>query len=153
MIVQEHAGLFEHVLLPSGSETMKPEKIAPSNVKKVRDTLKSAVREWSKYGEPEREQPYKPILEEVESYCKELGVKPLNTPTGKRVSVLNPGCGMGRLVYEFARRGFKTQGNEFTYFMLLASQYILNQAKSAESFLIFPFIHNFHNLKSVEAAF
>ena len=55
MIVQDHANLFEHVQLPSGSETMKPEKIAPNNIKKVRDTLKSAVREWSTYGQIERE--------------------------------------------------------------------------------------------------
>jgi carnosine N-methyltransferase len=107
MIVQDHAGMFEHIVLPSGCETMKPEKIAPNNVKKIRDTLKSAVREWSKYGEPEREQAYTPILEEIASFCKETGKQAFDFSTGKRVSVLNPGCGMGRLVYELARRGYK----------------------------------------------
>lgn len=46
--------------------------------------------------------------------------------TGERLSVLLPGCGMGRLVFEFALRNFRSQGNEFAYFMLLASNFILN---------------------------
>jgi len=33
---------------------------------------------------------------------------------------------MGRLVFDFALEGYKSQGNEFTYFMLLASNFVLN---------------------------
>lgn len=46
-------------------------------------------------------------------------------PNGERVSILHPGCGMGRLVFDFALKGYKSQGNEFAYFMLLASNFIL----------------------------
>jgi len=42
------------------------------------------------------------------------------------VRVLTPGCGLARLTWEIAREGFVSQGNEFSYFMLLASYVILN---------------------------
>jgi len=69
---------------------------------------------------------YQPIIDEVKGYFNEQG-KPIIDPiTGQRLSVLHPGCGLGRLVFEFAVRGFKSQGNEFAYFMLLSSNFILN---------------------------
>ena len=43
------------------------------------------------------------------------------------VSILVPGAGLGRLAYELARLGYTCQGNEFSMFMLLASNFILNQ--------------------------
>ena len=76
-----------------------------------------------------------------------------NKETGERISVLHPGCGLGRLVFEFALRNYKSQGNEFAYFMLLGSNFILNQSQHAEQFEIYPFIHNFSNLKRSEQAF
>jgi carnosine N-methyltransferase len=71
---------------------------------------------------------YGPIMEEIHSYFPE----PINKQTGERVSILHPGCGMGRLVFDLALEGYKSQGNEFTYFMLLASNFILNQAERKE---------------------
>ena len=44
-----------------------------------------------------------------------------------RVSILVPGAGLGRLAFELAQRGYTCQGNEFSMFMLLASNFILNQ--------------------------
>lgn len=43
------------------------------------------------------------------------------------VSILVPGAGLGRLAFELAQRGYACQGNEFSMFMLLASNFILNQ--------------------------
>ena len=43
------------------------------------------------------------------------------------VSILVPGAGLGRLAYELARQGYSCQGNEFSMFMLLGSNFILNQ--------------------------
>jgi len=37
--------------------------------------------------------------------------------TGEKVKVLVPGCGLGRLVFEFAKEGFEVVGNEFSYYM------------------------------------
>jgi carnosine N-methyltransferase len=71
---------------------------------------------------------YKPIIVEVKDYFPE----PIDPKTGKKISILHPGCGMGRLVFDFALQGYKSQGNEFTYFMLLASNFILNYTQKKE---------------------
>ena len=49
--------------------------------------------------------------------------------------VLIPGSGLGRLVWESAFLGFDAQGNEFSYFMLLASFLLLNGYQQTISFL------------------
>lgn len=43
------------------------------------------------------------------------------------VKVLVPGAGLGRLAYEIASMGYTCQGNEFSLFMLIASNFILNK--------------------------
>ena len=40
--------------------------------------------------------------------------------------VLVPGSGLGRLALEICARGYATQGNEFAYFMLIVSNFLLN---------------------------
>jgi carnosine N-methyltransferase len=62
------------------------------------------------------------------------------------ISVLIPGAGLGRLLYEFAKAGYKAQGNDFSYFLLLASNFILNCSSQAEEFEIKPLIHSFSNV-------
>jgi carnosine N-methyltransferase len=47
---------------------------------------------------------YKPLIDEVESYFP----NPINSETGERVSILHPGCGMGRLVFDLALKGYKS---------------------------------------------
>ena len=76
-------------------------------------------------------------LERVSPSCKH--------PNGNLKSVLHPGSGLGRLPFEVALKGFKSQGNEFSYFMLLCSNYILNMSNTEEQFELFPFIHSFSN--------
>jgi carnosine N-methyltransferase len=105
----------------------KPMYIKPSDVVKMRSTIKSFLRDWSKEGQSERDMCYAPIMEEVKAHFP----KPIKED-GSRVSILHPGCGMGRLVFDFALQGYKSQGNEFTYFMLLASNFILNYTDKAE---------------------
>lgn len=55
------------------------------------------------------------------------------------------GAGLGRLVFDFAVDGYAAQGNEFSYFMLVASNFILNMNQNIERFEIQPFIHTFSN--------
>lgn len=43
------------------------------------------------------------------------------------IKVLVPGAGLGRLAFEIARQGFQCQGNEFSLFMLFASNFVLNR--------------------------
>jgi len=69
-----------------------------------------------------------------------------------RLSVLVPGAGLGRLAHDIAKLGYHAEGNEFSYFMLLMSDYIMNQC-SPEKFgpdVIFPYIHQFSNVVTPE---
>lgn len=45
----------------------------------------------------------------------------------KMVSILVPGAGLGRLAFEIAQCGYSCQGNEFSFFMLLGSNFVINQ--------------------------
>jgi carnosine N-methyltransferase len=49
-----------------------------------------------------------------------------------RPKVLVPGAGLARLCCELAGEGFEAQGNEFAYFMLIASAFILNAVTEKE---------------------
>jgi carnosine N-methyltransferase len=66
--------------------------------------------------------------------------------SGEQINVLLPGVGLGRLLYEFAKLGYKAQGNEFSYYMLLSSNFILNCTSTKEEFEIQPLIHSFSNV-------
>lgn len=88
---------------------------------KVRSTLRSFVRDWTKEGEDERNACYAPCLEALERYFpqkssageKEVEIiidgedSKLCRKTRERsdVKVLVPGCGLGRLAMEIAARG------------------------------------------------
>mmetsp|Transcript_5721 Transcript_5721/g.8130 ORF Transcript_5721/g.8130 Transcript_5721/m.8130 type:complete len:400 (-) Transcript_5721:1132-2331(-) len=106
---------------------------------KVRSTLHSLVRDWSAEGATERQQCYEPLL-------IELGRR--FPKAGSQVRVLVPGAGLGRLALEIAARGYSAQGNEFSYHMLLVSNFILNGgATESESIEIQPFIDQPSNLR------
>ena len=45
----------------------------------------------------------------------------------EQVQILVPGAGLGRLAFEIAKRGYSCQGNEFSLFMLFASNFVLNK--------------------------
>jgi carnosine N-methyltransferase len=126
-IVADYQGLFEMQVLPNGQSVLRPERVRPQDIVKMRSTLRSFMREWSAEGKVERDQSFQPIMDEVEDYfVKQLGRQPFDKNTGERVSVLMPGCGLGRLVFDFALKGYRAQGNEFAYFCLLSSNFILN---------------------------
>jgi carnosine N-methyltransferase len=114
----------------------------------MRSTLKLFVRDWAaevsfilKKGAVERDKCYLPILDEFKKYFP----NPVKE-NGSLYSVLLPGAGLGRLVYEFAKLGYKSQGNEFSYFMLLSSNFILNCTTNNEQYEIQPMIHSYSNL-------
>lgn len=66
---------------------------------------------------------------------------------------MHPGCGLGRLVFEFAKKGFRSQGNEFSYFCLLMSNFILNVTERRNAYEVYPYIHSLSNLKNIDDAF
>ncbi|CAD2097714.1 N2227-like protein, putative [Plasmodium vinckei] len=109
------------------------------NMSKVRSTLRQFVRDWSIEGIEERQNAYDPILKSLEKY---LPITDNYTP-----KILCPGSGLGRLPYEVAKRGYRSQGNEFSYFMLLSSNFILNYYNQKDSLHIQPYCINTLNRK------
>ena len=118
---------------------------APMDMEKVQSTIKQFVRDWSKEGEAERDMCYKPILEEIEAVYGDL-----NTSQRNGINILVPGSGLGRLAYEIASRGYVCQGNEFSLYMLIASNYVLNKCKSKNCYTIHPWVHQYTNVVSQE---
>lgn len=127
----------------SSKERGKEKKVSNHDVDKVRSTLKQFVRDWSEEGASEREAAYNPILEALEKRFAHV-------PTAQRgqIRVLVPGAGLGRLAFEIAWKGFSCQGNEFSFFMLLASHFILNKTISTNQHVLYPFIHSSSNWRT-----
>ena len=109
-----------------------------SDIDKARSTLRQFYRDWSEAGFAEREVCYSPVMTALEYERQRL-------PEGKQLSVLVPGAGLGRLVFDLCRSGYVAEGNEISYHQLLASSYILNECDAAEKHTIFPWIHTFSN--------
>jgi carnosine N-methyltransferase len=111
----------ENLFINSKSNIEPKELVLPldPDSDKVIITIKQIVRDWADSGAKERDQCYKPILEELEQY---FPIREKN-----QFKVLVPGAGLGRLVYEIALRGFFCEGNEFSLFMLIASNFVLNR--------------------------
>lgn len=119
------------------SDRIKSDQITtPRDHDKVRSTLRQFVREWSHEGKKERDESFFPIIYALQYYF----------PNPTDTKVLVPGSGLGRLPYEIASAGYSTQGNEFSFFMLLASSFILNSCP--DQLEIHPWIHSFSNMPS-----
>ncbi|WWD08395.1 hypothetical protein V865_006507 [Kwoniella europaea PYCC6329] len=128
---------------------------------KIRSTLRSFVRDWAIEGRRERKACYDPCLEALEKYyplpeSEDESVAEIlgeSDGDGKRsierdrgtIRVLVPGCGLGRLAMEIAARGFASQGNEFSSYMLIASDWVLNHTTHRHSHTIYPYLHSFSN--------
>ncbi|KAI8318427.1 N2227-like protein [Martensiomyces pterosporus] len=115
------------------------------HMEKLYSTLKQFVRDWSAEGREEREQTYGPLLNALEREFAH--VKPESRGA---IRVLVPGAGLGRLAFDICCRGFSSQGNEFSYFMLLASNYVLNKTERVSQHAIYPFVHQFSNVVKEE---
>uniref|UniRef100_A0A7N0T328 carnosine N-methyltransferase n=1 Tax=Kalanchoe fedtschenkoi TaxID=63787 RepID=A0A7N0T328_KALFE len=105
------------------------------DVDKVRCVVRNIVRDWAAEGQRERDQCYKPILEELDGLF--AGRSKESPP-----SCLVPGAGLGRLALEISCLGFVSQGNEFSYYMMICSSFILNQAQEIGEWTLYPWIHS-----------
>jgi len=112
---------------------------------KVKSTLKQFVRDWSREGKIEREQTYTPIINALLDFFNDI-------PEDERgkLNILVPGAGLGRLAYDITKLGFSTQGNEFSFYMLLGSNFVLNCMTEPFQFRIYPWIHSLSNSEKVE---
>ncbi|CCH44472.1 hypothetical protein BN7_4036 [Wickerhamomyces ciferrii] len=105
---------------------------------KVKSILKQMIREWSDEGEDERNVSMNRILKYLETKYPRVIER-------QHIKILIPGSGLGRLNFELVKRGFWCQGNEFSYHMLLASNFLLNHSYTKNHYSIYPMIHNFSN--------
>jgi len=133
--------------------------VSESNMSKVRSTLRQCVRDWSEQGARERATCYGLLASELDALYRDVPLPTVDSdgsrlPAAGRtrcdVQVLTPGAGLGRLTWEIARLGFCSQGNEFSYFMLMASFLLLNCLPRANYSTIYPFVHTTTNLLSVQ---
>eukprot|EP00794_Sanderia_malayensis_P005511 gene5511-6196_t len=123
---------------PVANETEKQQQIVKENQEKVLTTLSQIVRDWAAEGRQEREASYGPIIQTLTTTFSE--------EERKDIYVLVPGTGLGRLMFEIAKLGFPCQGNEFSLYMLFASNYILNKTDGENSVTFYPWVHQFCNV-------
>lgn len=152
-IVHSYKELFDHTELvistqPDGRLQLEKLSVSYKNITKMRSTVRQLVRDWSSEGKHERDLCYKPIISELQHNFPQV-----YKPNGDKVSVLVPGAGLGRLSFEIVKLGYKTQGNEFSYFMLVASDFMLNKTIEQNQFKIYPFIHDFTNIYKLDDVF
>ena len=95
--------------------------------------LHSFFREWSEEGKDERDSCFAPIIDELSTYFN-----PIDVPYQKRILV--PGCGLARLPLEIVKLGLCCEGNEFSAYMCLSSNFVLNGIENGEKFTIYPWL-------------
>lgn len=122
--------------------------VPETDMEKLQSTIKQFVREWGNDGKPEREAAHTPLLEALQS-----AMGPDAARRGARVLV--PGAGLGRLAWEVARLGYRVQASEFSYFMLIAGNYVLNGLQQsaasggAQTFDVHPWVLQTCNVRSL----
>ncbi|XP_026996495.1 carnosine N-methyltransferase isoform X2 [Tachysurus fulvidraco] len=129
-------------VFPVGQDNVR--RAGPSStfdMDKLKSTIKQFVRDWSEAGKAERDSCYMPIIEEIQKQF------PPEECDVSRVKVLVPGAGLGRLAWEIACLGYSCQGNEWSFFMLFSSNFILNRCEKENSMTLFPWVHQFSNNK------
>ena len=148
-IADPYKNMFKLFKASSGEVLMEPLIVEGKDIIKMRSTLRLFIRDWAIEGIDERTSTYKPILNELQLYFKDRPKKDFEIG----INVLVPGAGLGRLMYEIAKLGFKSQGNEFSYYMLLCSNYIFNNTTKENEFVIQPLIHSFSNIYNEDDPF
>lgn len=148
-VADPYKNMFKLFKGKSGEILMEPLTVEVKDIIKMRSTLRLFIRDWAIEGIDERNSNYKPILEELKQYFSKRPKKDFE----EGINVLVPGAGLGRLMYEIAKLGFKSQGNEFSYYMLLCSNYIFNNTTKKEEFILQPLIHSFSNIFNEETPF
>ncbi|XP_075454488.1 carnosine N-methyltransferase isoform X2 [Ascaphus truei] len=117
-------------------------KVTPAStfdMDKLKSTIKQFVRDWSDDGKSERDTCYQPIINEILKYF------PRDECDVSKINILVPGAGLGRLAWEIAMHGYACQGNEWSFFMLFSSNFVLNRCSQINAFKLYPWIHQFSN--------
>ncbi|KAG2448211.1 hypothetical protein HYH02_006796 [Chlamydomonas schloesseri] len=121
---------------PDDGEDGCSARVNANDIDKVRYVLKNVVRDWSAEGAAERLLSYGRILAELQEGFKDWS----NAHRPPRVLV--PGAGLARLCVEIAALGYEAQGNEYSYFMLLASSFMMNHMEERHQYTVHPWLHS-----------
>ncbi|KAL9259652.1 Carnosine N-methyltransferase-like protein [Drosera capensis] len=119
------------------------------DVDKVRCIIRNIVRDWAAEGQAERDQCYKPILEELE------GLFPTRSKDSPPTCLV-PGAGLGRLALEISRLGMQLwakssyQSTCEILFRTLTCTNSSNSTRAAEEWTLYPWIHSNNNSLSDE---
>ena len=148
-VADPYKNMFKLYKGKNGEILMEPLLVEVKDIIKMRSTLRLFTRDWAIDGIEERNSTYKPILNELKNFFEKRTKKEFQ----EGINILVPGAGLGRLMYEIAKLGFKSQGNEFSYYMLLCSNYIFNNTTKKDEFILQPFIHSFSNIFNEETPF
>ncbi|KAL7633899.1 UNVERIFIED_CONTAM: hypothetical protein RMT77_015860 [Armadillidium vulgare] len=140
LIVKDVESMFENVKQTELEDPHANPDVLSSDLEKIQSTFKHIARDWSEAGESERKLCYGPIIEQVEKLF------PPDKLRAEDINILVPGAGLGRLSYEFAKRGYTCQGNEFSLYMLFSSNFVLNRLRGTNSLQIYPWAHCGSNL-------
>jgi carnosine N-methyltransferase len=119
---------------------------ANHNVDKVRSTLKQFVRDWSTLGAEERRAAYTPIIQCLLAHYAQF----TGNEDRSKIRILVPGAGLGRLAFDIASHGFSCQGNEFSFYMLLAAHFVLNKSTQINEHVLYPFVHSSSNWRTAQ---
>ncbi|XP_067123936.1 carnosine N-methyltransferase [Centruroides vittatus] len=144
LIIKDVAYMFENADHTNDVKASSQIQTLLSDNDKVQSIFKQIMREWSEDGKEERNSSFTPILNEISERFPE------NSCNLKDIHILVPGAGLGRLSYEIARRGYTCQGNEYSLFMLFASNFMLNKCKGVNLFRVYPWIHQYCNVMDSE---
>ena len=148
-VADPYKNMFKLYKGKNGEILMEPLLVEVKDIIKMRSTLRLFTRDWAMDGIEERNSTYKPILNELKNFFERKTKKEFQDG----INILVPGAGLGRLMYEIAKLGFKSQGNEFSYYMLLCSNFIFNNTTKKDEFVLQPFIHSFSNIFNEETPF
>ncbi|XP_034025688.1 carnosine N-methyltransferase [Thalassophryne amazonica] len=138
-IVCNSIHMFENIEYGERVESKQVRPVSTFDMDKLKSTIKQFVRDWSEAGQAERESCYRPIIQAIQRLF------PPKQCTLSKVSVLVPGAGLGRLAWEIAQLGYTCQGNEWSFFMLFSSNFVLNRCVKVNSLTLYPWIHQFSN--------
>ncbi|KAM8962204.1 carnosine N-methyltransferase [Pelodytes ibericus] len=138
MIVDDCTHMFENKEYGSNGYR-KHTPASTFDMDKLKSTIKQFVRDWSEDGKAEREACYEPIINEI------LKSFPRDRCDVSKINILVPGAGLGRLAWEIAKHGYSCQGNEWSFFMLFSSNFVLNRCSQINAFKLYPWIHQFSN--------
>ncbi|KAM4616995.1 carnosine N-methyltransferase isoform 2-T2 [Polymixia lowei] len=133
--------MFENMEYGEEDDLRKVRPSSTFDMDKLKSTIKQFVRDWSEAGQAERDTCYWPLIQEIQRLF------PSNQYDVSKVSVLVPGAGLGRLAWEIARLGYICQGNEWSFFMLFSSNFVLNRCDKVNSLTLYPWIHQLSNNK------